>query len=184
MTDSLSSSDKELCITVVDATEIMKEELGNDSAKGHHINCVNCNKHKRFVSTRQGFTNTAEHWKRFAKEHVMKMCQERLVAKLSSKSDAPCSTTSNGQVATADGVKCRAIANWHRSLHMWIEKITKLNQPISVVENQIEREHVKHGECESTKTVLDAMSHLWIIFEEKTTLITSPVPFCQGACDA
>ena len=56
MTDALPSSDKELCNAVMDISEIIKEELGNECVKGCQINCMDCNKHTKFVSTRQGFT--------------------------------------------------------------------------------------------------------------------------------
>ena len=62
MTDALPSSDKELCNAVMDVRETTKEELGNDCAKGHEVNCLDCGKCKKFVPTKQGFTNAAEHW--------------------------------------------------------------------------------------------------------------------------
>ena len=68
MTDTLPSSDKELCSAVIDFSEVTKEELGSEHAKRCQINCMDCNKHKKFVPTRQSFANEAEHWKRFVKE--------------------------------------------------------------------------------------------------------------------
>lgn len=184
MTDSLPLSNKQLCSIVMDVTEVSSEILGNDNLKGYEIKCLNCNKYKKFVPRSQGFTNASEHWKRCVKEQALTIYQERLHAKNSSQALTVYLPTTNDQVSPIDPVKFRAITNWHRSLFMWIEKITKLNQPVNIVENKIEREHVKYGECKSTKTVLDTMFHLVTVVEEKLTVMMINAPFCQAIYDA
>ena len=143
MTESLPRSNKDICLAVTDATEVSREEFGNDNVKGHEVSCVNCKKRSKFMPRSQGLASRACHWKRRVKEQAVKARQERLRSKNSTKGEATHSPTSNDQAALIDPVKFRAIANWHRSLHAWVEKITKLNQPANTVENKIEREHVE-----------------------------------------
>ena len=67
---------------------------------------------------------------------------------------------------------------------MWIQKITLRNHPVSIVQDELEREHARWPACASSKTVLDTMFHLTEIVEEKIANMMDKSPGGQVLYDA
>ena len=172
---------KEMILVCMDVAEYSRENIGGSVTPGYKVKCYDCQNYSKFFTKRQGLGNALNHWYACVKSEGPKIYKERCALKLENDED-----DKRGSISKEDKKQLQfsTITNWHRSIYMWIEKIVKLNQPVSIVENAIERNHVKYPDCKSTKTVLDTAFHLVEIVEKKIAEMMRNSPGCQVVYDA